>query len=361
MKFLVEKLMQAVDEIFKEGKGLDGPMSSAVPATYTHGNIRFSLQTEFGTLFSTNREMPEPSPYSWKQSAFQTLQPDDSDTTRFVFSVSSKVWEILSCFTMDTMVFYTVITLIEADTAEQSLRAGLIRLMGVVSSRCRAVIKEYIQPLLRPGESGQTSGDLHNLEKRVIRSIAEFSADIKCVSLIDHDGFIVDMGGNSDEVEKVASNLALFHQRCVRELGFMGSVNLRSETFSCNGMTMLIGQIERTSLALALSARGKHAKAYATFLFELAKTALAAIVMETGTLWGTPVDKKTDSTRVRTSWFGPIQLVAQGKYVGKKGGKAFHLSSCKSLLKSDDGTLEWFDKRAEAIRSGLTPCRTCNP
>jgi hypothetical protein len=141
----------------------------------------------------------------------------------------------------------------------------------------------------------------------------------------------------------------------------MGSINLRSEMFSCSGMTMLIGHIKRTNLTLALSARGDHAKSFAVFLFELAQTAFGEIARETGALWGAPLDKKTDFTRVRTSWFGPVQLVAQGKYVGKKGGKAFHLCSCKSLLKSEDDSLEWFDKRADAISSGLSPCRSCNP
>ncbi len=352
--------MQTIDEVFREGKSLDEPIAGAVRAAYLKGSIHFSMQTKFGFLLATAHEPAEAMP-PWKQSAFQTLIPDADDTARFVFSVSSKVWEILSCFMVNSAAFYTAISLKDADTAEQCLRAGIIKLMSAVCSRCRAVVKEYMQPLLLPAEQGTVPHDAFSREKSVIRRIAEFSGDILCAGLIDHDGFILDTVGASEEVEKLASNLALFHKRCVRELGFMGSVNLRSEMFSCDSMTMLIGHIERTNLSLALSARGRNAKSFASFLFELAQTAFGAIARETGALWGTPLEKKNDFTRVRTSWFGPVQLVALGKYVGKKGGKAFHLCSCKSLLKSDDGSLEWFDKRADAIRSGLAPCRSCNP
>lgn len=46
-------------------------------------------------------------------------------------------------------------------------------------------------------------------------------------------------------------------------------------------------------------------------------------------------------------------------YIGNKSSKKFHLSSCKSLPKEENRVT--FESREEAINSGYSPCRSCQP
>jgi hypothetical protein len=361
MKYIDEELLKVILEILKEGSGFNDPIAQALRTAYQKKDIQFSLRSKFGPLITTDSNIPESFSSSWKQNAFQVLKPDGGDTQKFIFSISSKTWEVLSCFTVNNAPFYTTITLNQADSTEQCLRAGIIKLMSSVSTRCLAVLKDYLQQLLNHNDDEFPSDDPYKKEKQVFRQIAEFSKNVNCVALIDNDGFILNTQGSLEDVEKIASHLARFHQRCFRELSYLGNTNLRSEIFSCEGTSVLIGHIERTHLALAISVQGVHARSYASLLFELAQIALAAIADEKGALWGSTIEKKSDAIRVRTSWFGAAQLVAQGRFVAKKGGKSFHLYSCKSLLKSEEDSFDWFEKRADAIRSGLIPCKSCNP
>jgi hypothetical protein len=361
MKFIDEELLRVVLEVLKEGIGFNDPIAQALRTAYQKKDIHFSLRSKFGSLIATDCKMSESFSLSWKQNAFQVLKPEGDDTQKFIFSISSKLWEVLSCFTVNNFAFYTTITLNQADSTEQCLRAGIIKLMSSVSTRCLAVLNDFMQQLLKRSGDEISSDDPYKKEKQVFQRIAEFSKNVNCVALIDNDGFILNTCGSLEEVEKIASHLARFHKRCFRELSCLGNTNLRSEIFSCEGMSVLIGHIERTHLALAISVQGEYARSYASLLFELAQIALAAITAEKGTLWGSTIEKKSEAIRVRTSWFGAAQLVAQGKFVAKKTGKSFHLYSCKSLLKSEEDSFNWFEKRADAIRSGLIPCKSCNP
>ena len=68
-----------------------------------------------------------------------------------------------------------------------------------------------------------------------------------------------------------------------------------------------------------------------------------------------------EPARIRESWFNPPRLIPHGKFVGKKGGKSFHIATCQILAKTDSSLLHWFDSRAVAIENGLRPCGACNP
>ena len=218
-----------------------------------------------------------------------------------------------------------------------------------------------MKQLLLPIDPAGKSVCVHACEMHVLERIAGFSSAVNYITLIDSDGFVVCTHGNVDEVEKVAGNAALFHQRCVRELAFRGDAAIQSEAFSCKGHTVLIGQIEHTPLSLAISTDGRYARSFASFLFELAHDALMTIAHDTGNLLGSQIEPTREPGRIRTSWFNTAQLIAKGKYVGKQGGKAFHVAACKSLLKSDDTCLLWYEKRSDAIHAGFIPCKLCNP
>ncbi len=361
MMYLNDQLIQVIGEVFKEGNGLDESLARVVREAYKKDKISFSLQSQFGPFVDSAPKSPELAACSLKSSELQPLLSDRSDTRRFVFSISSKVVENISCFLVNNQTFYATIILKETDSKEQFLYSEIIHLMNILCIRCQTVITDYMQPLIKLVDGCNTPNDPYHKETQALRRISELSSSLHCIALIDNDGFILNKHGNGEEIEKVASNLARFHQRCIRELGFMDNVITRSATFSCQETSVLIGQIEHTNLALAISAQGKHSRPCVSFLFDVAHSALTRIAKESGTLWGSPIDQIIDPTWMRTSWFGAAYLVPQGKFVGKKGGKAFHLCSCNSLIKSEESSLTWYKKRAEAIRAGLEPCKSCNP
>jgi len=257
--------------------------------------------------------------------------------------------------------FFAVITVTDPQKTQQCLCAGIVNLLGLMCIRCQTILMDFVVQLLRPLEESTDSDTPNYREKLVIGQIAAYSDKISYTALIDADGFILDARGNAEEVEKAAGNVALFHKRCVREISLRRTVNVRSEILSCSDNTVLIGQIRHSNLAIAISVTGEYSRPLASFLFELAQSAFASIAGSDGLLWGARLEQETEPTRIRDSWFGISQLVPRGKCASKKGGKTFHYPSCRILLKSEDDNLDWYEKRADAIRAGLLPCKSCNP
>jgi hypothetical protein len=359
MMFIDDALRAVACGALEEGKGLDDTLARAVRAQ-KHA-LFFSLRVKSGVLIDTSPAPPDPSAPAWKEHAYRALIPDTVNTSRFVLSVSSKVWEILSCFPVHGTAFCAAVIMHEAESSEQSLRAGMIKLMNSMCKACRPVLQEYIGQIMRPADGTSSAPGQFWEEKFILQRIAAFSRNLACVALIGDDGGILGAFGCAEDAQKIAGNLARFHGRCLRDLDGMGINDLRSASFSGDGMSSLIGRIEGSGPSLAIAARGLQARSTACFLFDLAQTALGSVAHKNKALWGLPAGTETGETRIRTSWFGPAQIASPGKFACKKGGKSFHLASCKSLLKAGDDSLDWFEKRADAIRSGLVPCKTCNP
>jgi hypothetical protein len=361
MMRIEERLIKELHEVLANGVGMKQPIAEAVRKAFERNCISFSLQSKHGPLIDKGSKTSLPYAVSWQQSVFQTLATDRNDTKRFVFSISPGSWDIISFFMINRSAFYAILILDEPESMEECLRAGIMKVLDFLCARCHCILADYMKQLLLPIDPAGKSGRVHAGEMHVLERIAEFSSTVNYITLIDSDGFIVSTYGNVDEVEKVAGNAALFHQRCVRELSFRGDAAIQSEAFSCKGHTVLIGQIEHTPLSLAISTDGRYARSFASFLFELAHDALMTIAHETGKLLGSPIEPIREPGRIRTSWFNTAQLIAKGKYVGKQGAKAFHVAACKSLLKSDDTCLLWYEKRSDAIHAGFIPCKLCNP
>jgi hypothetical protein len=259
------------------------------------------------------------------------------------------------------MAFYSLIVLNEADGSEPVLRAGMIKLVQSVCTRWRSVLQNFIRPFLSPVQSGSYPGTRNDDERRIVECAAQFSESIDCVALTDKNGAVVCSHGDKTNVATAAAALLALHKRCIQGLGSVESVSVRSVLLSCKGKSALVGRVPGAPLTLALCAAGAHPQPGIALPFELALNAFSVILKEKGMLGDYQVEREFEPLRSRASWFGPARLVERGNYVGKKGGKAFHLCTCASMLKAVDGSLEWFEKRTDAIRAGLLPCKACNP
>lgn len=361
MKHIDDELKQLINAVLKEDVSPDEPIQSALLEAHSNNRLFFSLQTKYGLLVDTAMQSSLSISGTWKQSVLQALVPDSNAAKRFIFSVSPKMLNVISCFIVNNSSFYATITVTDPQVVQQYFYTEIIRILNRLCDRCKKILIDFVKQLFKTPEDTMRSCVPHCKEKLLCKQIAEFSSRVSCTALIDSDGFILNAQGNAEEVEKVTSNVALFHQRCIRELGFRKTVNVQSETFSCEGNTILIGQIRNSNLSLAISTQGEYSKPLASFLFELAQSALIMIAESSGILWGAPIEKLIEPTRVRNSWFSIAQLIPKGKCVSIKGGKTFHFPSCKNLLKTKDQNLDWYDKRVDAIRSGLSPCKSCNP
>lgn len=360
MTSVEDSLTNLVLGIFKEGQGFEEPMAGEVREAYANNRISVALESRHGMFIDISNCQQRLTSSTLKQSTVPVLMPDGPDNNRFMFSFSPRQWEVITCWLVNNEPFYTTIFLTEPDKAPQRLRNGLLKVVCLVNDCCRKVLTDFARRLVEPDGLRDLNAP-HCQETAVLKRVTGFSNKVNCAVLMDYDGFVLDAKGNSGGMENVASALALFHQRCVLELGRMGSVRVRSEMFSCNGNTVMIGRIERTNLALAIATRGEHSRQLASFLYESACSAFKNIAEKTGMLWGAVIERGHAATRVRDSWFRCAQLAPQDKFVGKKGGKTFHLSSCRSLLKSEDQFLTWYGKRVDALRAGLLPCKSCKP
>jgi hypothetical protein len=359
MIHIEEALEKVINSVFENGEGLGEPLRLAVIEANIKKNIFFSLQLKYGIIFSTNFDRSILNSNAWEQNALQSLAPDAQGTKRFIFSMAQAMWDVLSCFKINDSLFYGTIAIINPQQVQPSLCVGIIKLLDLLCNRCKAVLSDFFKQLNAfPGEPDQTTIP-HCQETMIFKRIMEFSGKVQCIALIDNDGFILHTQG-SIEVEKIASHLALFHKRCVRELAEEGYANVRSEMFSCDDSTILIGHIQQSNLALAIVVKGRNFKPIASLLFDAAHGALGSISQKTNLLWGAPVNAQIQPVRIRDSWFSPTRLAPKGNFVGIISGKSFHYASCKVLSKSEDN-LEWFDKRGDAIRAGLSPCKSCNP
>jgi hypothetical protein len=360
MKRIENELEQAINSVFETGAGLSEHLQSAVIEANKHAHIFFSLQSKHGIILTTAPEPPQLISKTWEQNALKAIAPENEGTKRFIFSIAPMIWDVITCFQVNDSAFYATIAILKPQEVQQNLCAGIIKLLDLLCNRCRTILLDFVNQLTGASDESDDATIPHYRETMIFKQITEFSNKVKCTALIDNDGFILNTQG-SIEVEKTASHLALFHQRCIRELAVERYAHVQSETFSCGDNSVLIGQIQHTNLALAIFVQGKNSKPIVSFLFDTAHSALVLIAQRSNHLWGAPLDAMIEPTRIRDSWFSPAQLAPKGKFVGKKSGKTFHFSTCNILTKSDDKNLEWFDKRVDAIKAGLSPCKSCNP
>jgi hypothetical protein len=184
---------------------------------------------------------------------------------------------------------------------------------------------------------------------------------VQCAVLLDEDGFIIHSEGHTGSIDELGGALARLFYRSTHEIARLDCAECTAITLADHEYSIRIGRLSGTSLAFAVSVGGSFAQAQSHFLHTITCDALVAAAKKTGQLWGVSLIDLPAPSRARSSWFGPPWLIPHGKFVGKKGGKSFHVATCQILSKTDTSLLQWFESRAAAIHDGLRPCGACNP
>lgn len=360
--FAVEETLEHITEdLLSFGTGLPDPLARILRDAPSQELLTLSLESVHGPLLRSKSTNLFPHNNNWNIKALPVLAEESESDKRFFFSMSDKRWEVLSCCTIGSTNFFTTLTLNVADSRSAPLRSGLFKLSDYFTIQCRNILRQFVSSLITFEAVPKGSSDQHAIEKLLLRQVASFSKGVKCAVLIDEDGFIVHAEGNAGSVEELGGALARLFYRSKREINMLDTADLSAITLADYEYTIRIGRLPGTTLALAVSGGGPFAAAQVHFLHAVASDALIAYTSSAGNLWGVPINPPIGQMRIRESWFTHPRLVPQGKFVGKEGGKSFHVPNCQILFKTDTSQLCWFNSRAAAIKSGLQPCGSCNP
>ncbi|MBF7083023.1 hypothetical protein IT084_08540 [Desulfallas sp. Bu1-1] len=75
---------------------------------------------------------------------------------------------------------------------------------------------------------------------------------------------------------------------------------------------------------------------------------------------GSTVKPRAPDTSSAVAPVAPVTPTgSEGKYIGNKNSKKFHLPSCSTLPAEYNRV--YFKTREEAVSAGYTPCKRCNP
>ncbi|MBD3344717.1 MAG: hypothetical protein GF401_06610 [Chitinivibrionales bacterium] len=344
--------------IVTDGAGLPEKVKHPLREAQAQRVIGLSLESNYGPLVGI---CPGTSVTDgWDRNAIHSFTPSSKTNKRFGISIAADSWEAVSCFTVGGLPFYSRVQLHKPKGIHDSIREQVVTILDHFSLRCRNVLKDYLNELMRiwpePGEE-----EIYWVEKNIIRKTAGFSKAIDCVALIDSDGFILESSGNADTVEEIAGKLGMFYHRTKRAIVETGAKRVECVSLSNAQAAVITGPVKNTGLILALSARGGNAPVIAPFVNDCAHRAFGKLARNFNGIWGTSVIGEQKPLQIRESWFSPPRLIAQGNYVGVAGRNTFHVPSCLTLTSTKVEHLQWFDKRSDAIRDSLTPCKSCNP
>ena len=348
-------------ELLSKGTGLPEPLAGVLRNAYPRHLLTLTLESVNGQLLTTGPRTVSASDNERNLLALPALAGEQNSEKRFFFAMSDKRWEVLSAFTIDNEPFFTTLTLDITDAASVPVRSGMFKLADFFTVQCRKLLQIFIGTVNRLPEPDSTNSGNFNFEKSVLEKIDSFSDQVQCAVLLDEDGFIIHSEGSAGSVDELGGALARLFYRSNHEIARLDCAECRAITLSDHEYTIRIGRLPGTSLALAVSAGGNYATAYAHFLHSTGSDALSRYAGKSGQLWGVSLASLPEPARIRESWFGSPSLIPHGKYVGKRGGKSFHTAGCQILAKTDTALLTWFDSRSAAIQQGLRPCGACNP
>ena len=361
MPTFADTLDRMAVDLLRNGTGLPAPLSSVLQKTYSHQLLRLTLESTQGTFYSTGSENSDTSSNERNLKALPALTDERRNEKRFFFSMSDRLWEVRSAFTIETQSFFTTLTLDISDAESLPLRAGLFKLSDYFTVQCRRHLTAFKDALIFHPSSRRDNSDIASYEKSVLDKVALFSDEVQCAVLLDEDGFIIHSIGNAGSVNELSGALARLFYRSNHQIARLECTECTAISLADHEYSLKIGRLSGTSLAFAISVGGPFAAAQAHFLHTTAIDALLSAARTRGLLWGVSLADIPEQSRTRSSWFGPPKLIPHGKFVGKKGGKSFHTSTCQILSKTDALQLQWFENRAAAITEGLRPCGACNP
>lgn len=350
----------AVD-LLSKGTGLSGSLADVLRNTFSKRLLSLSLESVYGPLFTTGDRPLSSSDNNRNLLALPALVDAHNTEKRFFFAMSDTRWEVLSAFSCNNEPFFTTLTLDISDPSSTAIKSGLFKLVDYFTVQCKKLLQHFIDEAIDSFLLAPPSGEQYVIEKNMLRKLTVFSGQVQCAVLLDEDGFIIHTEGPTGSVDELGSMLARLFYRSNHAISRLKCTDCSAITITDHEYTIRIGRLPGTSLALAVSICGPYAVGGAHFLHATGSKALVQYAKRTGKLWGVALADIPAPVRKRDSWFGPATLIPHGKFVGKKGGKSFHASTCQILSKTDTGLLTWFDSRSTAIQQGLRPCGVCIP
>lgn len=322
--------------------------------------LRLTLETAQGILIDTSSHS-EYFERDWKYNLIPILASNQADDEQTCLFFSSERWELLAHFKLETLPFYTTVSILNPPHNEYALRYEVQALLDCFNRKCQKILTDFFADLLSENSQENKQSSHSHDEILIIKNLIHFTPHTECLALLDPDGFVLTAIGNDPQAEQKAHNLALFYYRSLREFSLLDAVEPIRMQFSSNHNAVLVGMIERTNISLAISVFGKNAKELVDLLWIFAESKLSLLAARTAKFWGADLEATRRTVRIRDSWFNPPKLVPLAKYVSCKGLKSFHIPTCITLSRSNEVMLNWFATRSEAIHSGLSPCNTCHP
>lgn len=350
-----------VTDLLDKGISNSGPLLGPQWRRYDKPLLTFSLESTHGPFFTFGVTDQDISDEIRNIDTLPVLTEGGKKNKRFLFTINNHSWETISAFTLETIPFFTTLTLDVSDPVSHPARTGFLKLADNFSFQCRNLLKEFIKSLYNWPSTSYRSDEPFVIEKSILQKIIKFSQHTLSVVLLDEDGFIIHKEGHAELADELSSTLSRFFSRSNREISRLECADCRAITLTDSEYTIRIGQLTGTSLKLAILVNGPCAIAFTRILHSIASGALTSYAKHNGQLWGIQFVESPKPARIRNWWFKRPVLFPHGKFVGKEGRMSFHTPTCQSLAKSNPVRLHWFESRGSAIENGWRPCNICNP
>lgn len=325
------------------------------------GGVTLSLQSRYGTLVSLPSQRGARELDLCSHPLLKTLASAENEE-RIALLLGAEAWNMVSCFSLSGIAFYPVISVPAPPPELRWVRYEMLGALDCFSLKCKESLVSFFDRMTKRPDSPDAAGDRKGKpEKKLLETLAAYSAGVESVALIDNDGFALIAVGHEQKAEAIASSLALFHSQSSRKLDDLGAVAVRSLSLHDDHQMLLVGQVPGSSVSLAFSIHGAASRVTARFLFDAGLAGLRSLSTSEGTLDNYQVQGKESRSRYRTEWLSSLRLEAKGAFAALAGTGVFHDPKCNRLFEGDVDALRWLASRAEAIRSGLVPCDSCNP
>jgi hypothetical protein len=361
MSVIDQRLESIAHQSLAVCRSVSDALSDVFSLNNRKGGVTLSLQSRYGTLVA----MPSTrSPHALdicSHPLLKTLAADENEE-RIALLLGAEEWNMVSCFSRSGIAFYPVISIPAPPEELRWVRFEMLGALDCFSLNCKSTLSAFFNAMTEQSIANSAQGERKgNPERKILKTLTDYSANVESVALIDNDGFVLTAAGHEQKAEAIASSLALFHNRSSRRLNDLGDVAVRSLSLYDGRKTLLVGRAPGSAVSLALSIRGTNSRVIARFLLDAGLAALEALTGAAGTLDDYHGDGVEGSLRIRKDWLSRPRLAAKGAYVAVKEESVFHDPSCESLIDRSGHEFSWFAARADAIRSGLIPCESCNP
>lgn len=360
MKTVEEHILRHTHEMIDHAWSQIQKKHPELDITTQHRNsLSLTLETSQGAVFGVSTRDTAFASREKRNAIRTALAPASPEEHNVAVFLSPQGWLLVGCFTWGDQIVYPILEWTHPLDNQQLCRSFTFFLLDRFSDACRKHLESISQLEEKPDEHSATMR--FQREQGILTRVARLSPSIGCVAVIDEDGFVLGMAGDSAVAEDTAGGLAQFAAAAKKELDKLGTASLTGMSFSGANSMVMMAPIASSGLTLAVSAHGPSAAAWAMLAMTSAGVCVAALLEETGRFWGTAGEGQGAPKRYRDSWFGHPKLVAKATFAALSHAQIFHLHSCRLLARAKTQNLRWFGGRADAMRAGLRPCRACRP